>query len=129
MGVFEFGNSHQIQIQEGSTDLNGHLVTDKGYLSNAEGDIVNLEGEVIFKKSEIRHGEFPKIFKFSSLSYLPICGNFKRDPNGRPILKEQPDGSLIDDNGALCNLKGLLVDEEGNIVDKNKNLLFEKHLL
>jgi hypothetical protein len=47
MGVFKFENN-KIQIQEGSKDLNGHLVTEKGYLTNSNGDIVNLEGEVIF---------------------------------------------------------------------------------
>lgn len=110
-------------------DLGGHLINTKGYLIDTEGNIVNRAGKVIWRKCELKNGEFPKIFAFSKFNMSLVKGSFETGEDCKPILKRSPSGSLQDDNGVRVNKYGFLIDTQGNIVDKNGNVMFEKQIL
>lgn len=105
------------------------MVSEQGYLINEYGDIVNRKGSVLFTSSELKSGEFPKIFHFSHFEIKNIQGTYKKSPESKPILHTQPDGTVKDDNARLVNQRGYLTDEHGNIVDQGGNIMFEQELI
>jgi len=111
-------------------DKKGRRCNDKGYLTDPDGNIVDNKGNRIWDKEHLYEGEFPKIFPFSLFNPDTIKGNFKRDKDGKPILKpaEKP-GQFYDDDGNLVNKHGYLIDPDGNIIDKNGNIVFKKDIL
>ena len=110
-------------------DLGGHLINEKGYLIDSEGNVVNRTGKIIWRRCELKNGEFPKIFAFSKFNMSLLKGSFQVSSDYKPILKRSASGSLEDDNGVRVNQFGYLVDTEGNIVDKNGNVMFERQIL
>ena len=119
------------QTETGSqVDKNGEHVNDKGYLVNKKGDVVeNKSKRVMFPKDKLGDdGELPAPFSLErfGFNYHEITGNLDKDKNGRPIIKKNKKGELVDKKGKKVNKKGFLVDNDGNIVDKFGRKKFEK---
>lgn len=134
MGRFDKDPRGDIILEKNSegklVDKKGRLVNHKGYLVDKNGDIVDNKGNKIWDKDHLHEGEFPKIFPFSHFNPETITGNFKRDGNGKPILRPAgKEGQFYDNDGKLVNKHGYLIDKDGNIIDKNGNLVFKKNVL
>ena len=113
-----------------TVDQKGRRVNEKGYLIDKDGNIIDNKGNKLWDKEHLFDGEFPKIFPFSLFNPESITGKFKRDKNGKPILKPaEKEGQFYDDDGNLVNKHGYLIDKDGNIIDKNGNLVFKKNIL
>ena len=111
-------------------DKKGRRVNDKGYLVDENGNIIDKKGNKVWDKDHLFENEFPKIFPFSTFNPETITGNFKRDKNGKPILKPaDKEGQFYDDDGNLVNKQGYLINKDGDIIDKNGNLVFKKNIL
>ncbi len=50
----------------------GRLVNDKGYLIDEAGNIIDINGKQIWKKSDLKSGEFPKIFPFTKFNIARV---------------------------------------------------------
>jgi hypothetical protein len=111
-------------------DKKGRRVNEKGYLVDKDGNIVDNKGNKIWDKDHLYENEFPKIFPFSAFNPETITGHFKRDKNGKPILKAAgKEGQFYDNDGNLVNSKGYLINPNGDVIDKNGNLVFKKNVL
>ena len=113
-----------------NVDKKGRKVNKKGYLVDNDGNIVDKKGNPIWNNEHLLDNEFPKLFPFSSFNPDTVTGNFKRDANGKPILRPaENEGQYYDDDGNLVNKHGYLIDKDGNIIDKKGNLVFKKNIL
>lgn len=113
-----------------TVDKKGRKVNDKGYLIDNYGNVIDNKGNKVWDKQHLYEGEFPKIFPFSLFNPDTISGKFKKDKDGKPILKPaEKEGQFYDDDGNLVNKHGYLIDKDGNIIDKNGNLVFRKNIL
>lgn len=95
MGIFNKDSLGRIITQAAQNSLVDNLgrkVNDKGYLVDESGNIIDINGKHIWFKSELKNGEFPKLFPFTKFNIKKIQGQFEIDPNGKPILKKSPSG-------------------------------------
>jgi len=135
MGAFEKDDNSKIRPQKQTAkggyliDLLGRRVSDKGYLIDEAGNVVDRDQKVIFKKCELKNGEFPKIFSFTKFNIKTIMGDFDTNANGQPQLNKGKHGGFVDKQKRVVNQRGYFIDVEGNIVDFNGNLVFEKVIL
>ena len=53
----------------------GRLVNEKGYLIDAQGNIIDVKGKKLWKKTDLKHGEFPKIFPFTKFNIARVQGD------------------------------------------------------
>lgn len=110
-------------------DKAGFMVNEKGYVINKDGHICTRQGRVIFNHSQLRNGEFPKIFPFTRFNIGRVLGDFEMDTAGNPMLVRDKNGLFIDKKGRQVNSKGYLVDLAGNVIDIRGKVVFEKSLL
>jgi hypothetical protein len=74
MGAFEKDDNSKIRPQKQTAkggyliDLLGRRVSDKGYLIDQAGNVVDRDQKVLFSKSDLKNGEFPKIFSFTKFN-------------------------------------------------------------
>jgi hypothetical protein len=64
---------------------------------------VNRKGKVLFKKQELKNGEFAKIFSFSKFNMANVTGQFITGKDGKPLLNIDINGSLLDNNEKKVN--------------------------
>lgn len=94
MGVFDRDPNGKIQLLLGKdergkdvyVDKAGFMVNQKGYIVTRDGHICTREGKVLFLKSQLKGGEFPKIFPFTRFNINRVLGDIEMDPGGQPIL-------------------------------------------
>lgn len=79
--------------------------------------------------TDLKSGEFPKIFPFTKFNVSRVLGDFEMSPAGNPMLKKRVDGTYIDNQGQVVNERGYLVDEYGNVIDHDGNEMFDKIVL
>ena len=94
-----------------------------------DGHICSREGKVLFLKSQLRNGEFPKIFPFTRFNINRVLGGVEMDPGGQHILLKNEEGVPVDRKGRLVNAKGFLCNTRGDVVDIRGKVVFEKALL
>lgn len=96
----------------------GRLVNEKGYLIDEQGCVIDINGRVLWKRTDLKSGEFPKIFPFTKFNIQRVQGEIDINEKGTPVLKKTPSGDgYIDRKGRLVNVRGYLVDKQGNVVD------------
>ena len=86
----------------------------------------------MFPKDKLSdEGELPAPFALEryGFNFHEITGNFDKDKRGRPIIKKNKKGDLVDKKGRLVNSKGFLIDSDGNLVDRYGRKKFEKSYL
>lgn len=114
----------------GLIDNLGRLVNDKGYLIDEQGNVIDINGRQLWKKSDLKNGEFPKIFPFTKFNIQRIQGDLEINPNGAPVLKKTSSGSgYVDRKGRMVNIRGYLIDKQGNVVDHHGKIMFDKPVL
>jgi hypothetical protein len=106
----------------------GRLVNDKGYLTDEQGNIIDVNRKQIWKRTDLKSNEFPKIFPFTKFNMARIQGDLDVGANGQPILKKT-NGEFKDKKGRVVNQKGYLVDKNGNVIDVNGKIVFDKAVL
>lgn len=104
------------------------MVNSKGYIINAAGDICTRQGKVLFKKCNLKNGEFPKVFPFTRFNIARCLGDFDLQDNGQPALTSR-DGFLFDKQNRPVNSRGYLIDGNGNVIDTKRKVCFEKNTL
>lgn len=75
MGIFEKDQNGRIVPQtslNGLVDCMGRPCNDKGYLVDKQGNIIDNEGKQLWRKVELKNGEFPKIFPFTKFNLKRI---------------------------------------------------------
>jgi len=77
MGTFEKdSNSIVIPLQATKggylVDNLGRRVNDKGYLIDPSGNIIDVNNKLIWKSSDLKNGEFPKIFPFTKFNIARV---------------------------------------------------------
>lgn len=66
----------------------------------------------MWKKTDLKSGEFPKIFPFTKFNIQRVQGEIDINEKGTPVLKKTPSGDgYIDRKGRLVNVRGYLVDK------------------
>jgi len=50
----------------------GRRVNDKGYLIDESGNIIDINNRQLWRKSDLKNGEFPKIFPFTKFNIARI---------------------------------------------------------
>jgi len=71
MGIFDkdaFGRIIPQNSKNGLVDNLGRLVNEKGYLIDAAGNIIDANNRKIWRKEDLKNGEFPKIFPFTKFN-------------------------------------------------------------
>ena len=137
MGVFDRDDKGDIQLLLGKdekgkdvyVDKAGFMVNQKGYIVTRDDHICTREGKVLFLKSQLKNGEFPKIFPFTRFNINRVLGDIEMDPGGQPILMRNQSGQLVDRQQRLINQKGFYIDYKGDVVDVKGKTVFEKALL
>jgi len=134
MGQFDRDQNGLIKPQDNGKgqlfDNLGRLVNDKGYLVDEQGNIIDTNNRQLWKKSDLKNGEFPKIFPFTKFNIQRIQGDLEINQNGTPVLKKSTSGSgYLDRKGRLVNIRGYLIDKQGNVVDHHGKIMFEKNVL
>jgi hypothetical protein len=79
MGQFDKDAHGRIVPQngkEGLCDNLGRRCNEKGYLIDAFGNIVDTSGKQLWKKTDLKSGEFPKIFPFTKFNINRVQGDF-----------------------------------------------------
>lgn len=131
MGIFEKdqnGRIVPITSINGLVDCLGRPCNDKGYLVDKQGNIIDNQGKQLWRKVELKNGEFPKIFPFTKFNIKRIQGDLDLDKYGKPVLIAKGK-DFVDKRGRLVNQCGYLIDELGNVIDIRKKLMFEKAIL
>lgn len=133
MGIFDKDMHGRIVPQttaHGLVDNLGRRVNEKGYLIDENGNIIDISGKQLWKRTDLKSGEFPKIFPFTKFNINRVQGDFEMDPSGNPILSRNPSGSgLVDRKGRMVNERGYLIDIKGNVIDIRGKLMFDKIVL
>ena len=133
MGQFDKDQNGNIITQNNGSgkllDNLGRAVNEKGYLIDEQGNIIDINQRQIWKRTDLKNGEFPKIFPFTKFNIQRIQGDFDSNTNGTPVLKKNSSGQFTDKKGRLVNIKGYLIDKHGNVVDHHGKIMFEKHIL
>lgn len=75
------------------TDNLGRLVNDKGYLIDEQGNIIDVNKKQIWKRTDLKSNEFPKIFPFTKFNIQRVQGDLDVNNNGTPMLKKTNDGT------------------------------------
>jgi len=105
-------------------------VNEKGYLIDGKGNIIDVNGRQLWRKEDLKNGEFPKIFPFTKFNITRVTGDFEMNPSGNPILTKSPSGKgLVDSRGRFVNERGYLIDSEGNVIDIRGKRMFDKIVL
>ena len=104
MGTFEKDSNSMIiplQATKGGylVDNLGRRVNDKGYLIDQSGNIIDVNNKLIWKASDLKNGEFPKIFPFTKFNISRVQGDFEMNPSGNPMLRKAANGKLYDNVG------------------------------
>ena len=133
MGQFDRDQNGDIVPQNNGSgkllDNLGRLVNDKGYLIDEQGNIIDVTGKQIWRKTDLKNGEFPKIFPFTKFNIQRVQGDFDVNGNGVPQLKKNNSGDYLDKKGRLVNVRGYLIDKNGNVVDHHGKVMFDKPVL
>ena len=122
MGEFEKdsqGHIIPIPAKDGTTnvDLLGRLVNPNGYLTDGSGNIIDCRGRQIWRVSDLKSGEFIKIFPFTKFNISNVLGDIQVSRNGEPVLTKTPEDDFTDRRGRLINTRGYLIDRQGNVID------------
>lgn len=84
-------------------DKDGWEVNKKGYLIDKNGNVIEERSKkVMFKLDQLdESGEIPSPHWEEKYNFNPhdVTGAFDRDAQGKPILRQQPDGKLLDNYG------------------------------
>jgi hypothetical protein len=56
-------------------DLHGRPCNEKGYLTDKQGNIIDTQGRQLWKVTDLKSGEFMKIFPFSKFNVKNIMGD------------------------------------------------------
>ena len=99
MGQFEKDQNGLIipcSSQSGLVDNLGRRVNERGYLIDEHGNIIDISGKQLWKVTDLKSGEFPKIFPFTKFNIQRVQGDFEMNPSGNPMLKKRADGKLLD---------------------------------
>lgn len=110
-------------------DNTGRLCNEKGYLTDEDGNIIDKHGRVLWKSTDLKNGEFIKIFPFLKFNIQKVQGEVDVSKHGNPILEKQPNGQYLDKNGKQVNQRGYLTDRYGNVIDVHGHLMFDKAVL
>jgi len=132
MGQFDkdaHGRIVHKSTKQGLTDNLGRLVNDKGYLIDQSGNIIDVNGKQLWKKSELKNGEFPKIFPFTKFNIKRIQGDYDTDGKGQPVLQKTSTDGFVDKKGRAVNQRGYLIDTQGNVIDIRGKHMFDRDLL
>lgn len=133
MGQFEKDINSRIVPQngkEGLCDNLGRRCNDKGYLIDAFGNIIDINGKQLWKKTDLKNGEFPKIFPFTKFNIRSVRGDFQIDAKGQEIHSKDPSGKFfVDRKGRKVNSLDYLIDAHGNVVDGRGKIMFDKIVL
>lgn len=134
MGQFDKDQNGNIVPQNNGSgrllDNLGRPVNEKGYLIDEQGNIIDSNKKQLWKRTDLKNGEFPKIFPFTKFNIQRIQGDFDTNSNGTPMLKKTPSGTgFVDKKGRLVNNRGYLIDKNSNVVDINGKIMFEKQVL
>lgn len=84
-------------------DNTGRLCNEKGYLTDEDGNIIDKHGRVLWKSTDLKNGEFIKIFPFLKFNIQKVQGEVDVSKHGNPILEKQPNGQYLDKNGKQVN--------------------------
>jgi hypothetical protein len=93
MGQFEKDAHSRIISQngkEGLCDNLGRRCNDKGYLIDAFGNIIDNDGKQLWKKTDLKSGEFPKIFWFTKFNVSSVKGQFEINARGETVNSKDP---------------------------------------
>lgn len=89
MGIFDKDMHGRIVPQttaHGLVDNLGRRVNEKGYLIDENGNIIDISGKQLWKRTDLKSGEFPKIFPFTKFNVKRVQGDFELSPSGNPKL-------------------------------------------
>jgi len=99
-------------------------------LIDERGNIIDITGKQLWRKEDLKNGEFPKIFPFTKFNIRRIQGDYDTDQNGNAILQKDKSGQgYIDKKGRLVNIRGYLIDKSGNIIDIRGKMMFDRIIL
>ena len=85
MGQFDKDANGRIVTQtskDGLCDNLGRSCNEKGYLIDKFGNIIDISGKQLWKKTDLKSGEFPKIFPFTKFNINRVLGDFEIDQSG-----------------------------------------------
>jgi len=68
-------------------------------LIDEKGNIIDVNNKQLWKMTDLKSGEFPKIFPFTKFNIQRVQGDFEMNPSGNPMLKKRADGKLVDNQG------------------------------
>ena len=127
----EKGKLNIKESQDGEKiDKQERKVNRKGYLVDENGNIIESQSKhVMFKINELdEDGEIPSPLREERYNFnvFDVKGNAQVDKDGKPVLKTNKEGHLVDQEGREVNSKGLLVNDKGDLVNKNKRKVLDK---
>ena len=79
--------------------------------------------------TDLKNGEFIKIFPFTKFNISKVQGEVAISSNGNPILEKQHNGEYLDRMGRPVNARGYLIDKYFNVIDVNGKLMFDRIVL
>jgi hypothetical protein len=132
MGQFEKDANGMIMLQttkDGLCDNLGRRCNEKGYLCDKSGNIIDNKGTQLWKKTDLKSGEFPKIFPFTKFNISRVTGEFDLDAKGNVMLLKDSNGGFADKKGRKVNMRGYLIDAQGNVIDIRGNPMFDRCVL
>ena len=107
----------------------GRFCNERGYLTDEAGNIVDVKGRQLWKVTDLKNGEFIKIFPFTKFNISKVQGEVAISTNGNPILEKQHNGEYLDRMGRPVNARGYLIDKYFNVIDVNGKLMFDRIVL
>lgn len=114
MAIFEKDASGKIMPHQNPkgelVDSFGRRCSEKGYLTDAAGNIIDNQGKQIWSKFELKAGEFPKIFPFSTFNLKRVMGDNEKTSSGNPMLVKAAGGGWVDHQKRPVNQRGYLID-------------------
>ena len=101
----EFVPKHYVNIRDDYMDVKARKINKKGYLIDKLGNVIDNRGRVIFKKQHLIYDEIPKLFDFivDPFDEDNTRGEFALDSKGKPVIRKDKSGVLIDDKGRRVN--------------------------
>lgn len=98
-------------------------------MCDKSGNIIDNKGTQLWKKTDLKSGEFPKIFPFTKFNISRVTGEFDLDAKGNFMLLKDSNGGFADKKGRKVNMRGYLIGAQGNVIDVRGNPIFDRCVL